>query len=129
MDDSERFRIEVEDLRNTIQRLRAEQARVEAGLQAAETRLSQITIREQDRQQQRDLLRDGGEHTQRLRYYTRGWRPRINDQVRILNPRQGQRNFGIIQGFCTDGKVKVSTTEGVITRAPKNIACVRRYRP
>lgn len=126
MNEDERFDIEIDDVLDAIRRLRLEQARVTAGLQAAEARLAQITIRAQDRQQQREQLREG--RPRRLRHYTEDWPPSINDQVRILNPRRGQRNYGVIQGFCADGKVKVSTAEGVVIRAQNNVACIRRPR-
>ena len=87
MDEEERFNIEIEDLTDAIRRLRLQHARVTAGLQAAEARLAVITIRQQDRLQQREQQGEGDGRPRRLRHYTNDWPPRINDQVRILNPR------------------------------------------
>ena len=128
MDEEERFEFEVEQITDAIRRLRVQHARVTAGLQAAEERLAVITIRQQDRLQQREQQGEGNGRPRRLRRYTNQWPPRINDQVRILNPKRGQRNFGVIRGFCADGKIKVSTTEGTVIRAQNNVACIRRFR-
>ena len=54
--------------------------------------------------------------------YQSGEVPAIGDEVRIINPKPGQRNKGVIYGYCTDGKVKIRTDQGVtITRLPKNL--------
>ena len=48
--------------------------------------------------------------------------PEVGDSVRIINPRLGQCDGGIIQGFCRDRKAKIYTSVGtVITRHPKNL--------
>ena len=48
--------------------------------------------------------------------------PRVGDSVRIINPKLGQCDKGVIKGFCVDGKVKVHTYLGsVIRRLPKNL--------
>ena len=42
--------------------------------------------------------------------------------MRILNPKKGQYNVGIIVDFCNDGKVKILTDENtIITRLPKSM--------
>ena len=48
--------------------------------------------------------------------------PAIGDVVRIVNPKPGQQDQGVVHGHCKDGKVKTRTKQGVIiTRLPKNI--------
>ena len=47
--------------------------------------------------------------------------PNIGDNMRIVNPKRGQQRFGVIVGFCRDGKLKVQTANReIITRLPKN---------
>ena len=60
--------------------------------------------------------------------YTETFQPLIGDEVRILNPREGQRTKGTVQGFCKDGKarVKVGPTHKLIDRSWKNIVCTKR---
>lgn len=54
--------------------------------------------------------------------YNESITPEVGDNVRIINPKQGQEHSGIINGFCRDGKVKILTNSGVIiTRLPKNV--------
>ena len=48
--------------------------------------------------------------------------PEIGDEVRIVNPKPGQHNQGTVEGFCTDGKLKIRTKQGkIVTRQPKNV--------
>ena len=48
--------------------------------------------------------------------------PRVGDSVRIINPKLGQCDRGVIKGFCVDGKAKVHTYLGsIITRKPQNL--------
>ena len=64
---------------------------------------------------------------QELRY-TNEFTPRVNDQVRIRNPHAHQRSYGIVAGFCRDGKVKVDTGAGnIVIRKIENIICTHRY--
>ena len=54
--------------------------------------------------------------------YTSDNIPEVGDSVRIINPKPGQCDRGIVKGFCRDGKVKVFTVVGsTITRKPKNL--------
>ena len=54
--------------------------------------------------------------------YSRIDAPEKGDHVRILNPKKGQCNIGIIIDFCNDGKVKILTDKNtIITRLPKNV--------
>ena len=63
----------------------------------------------------------------RERFYTDDFQPRVNDEVRILNPKPWQGRVGTIQGFTRDGKLKVYTrNRQVIQRLPKNVVCTRR---
>ena len=44
------------------------------------------------------------------------------DYVRILNPKKGQCNVGIVMDFCSNGKSKIITDKNTfITRLPKNV--------
>ena len=48
--------------------------------------------------------------------------PEVGDIVRIINPKPGQECRGVIEGFCSDGKAKIRSNQGVLlTRLPKNI--------
>ena len=61
------------------------------------------------------------------RFYTDDFQPRVNDEVRILNPKPWQGCVGTIQGFTRDVKLKVYTrNRQVIQRLPKNVVCTRR---
>ena len=70
---------------------------------------SQVIEQKQDRTY---YIRNGlrvQEHT-----YSRTDPPEKGDQVRILNPKKGQCNVGVIIDFCNDGKVKVLTDQNMI---------------
>ena len=44
------------------------------------------------------------------------------DKVRILKPKHGQLNRGVIVGQCVDGKIKILTDNNtIVTRLPKNM--------
>ena len=48
--------------------------------------------------------------------------PRVGDKVLIINPQKGQDKTGVVEGFCSDGKLKILTKRGKqITRLPKNV--------
>ena len=48
--------------------------------------------------------------------------PRLGDVVLIINPKKGQSRTGVVEGFCSDGKLKIVTNNGKkITRLPKNV--------
>ena len=49
------------------------------------------------------------EHT-----YSKTDLPEKGDQVRILNPKKGQCNVGVIIDFCNDGKAKILTDQNTI---------------
>ena len=54
--------------------------------------------------------------------YSQTVKPEKGDHVRILNPKRGQCNIGIIIDFCNNGKVKILTDKNtIITRLPKNV--------
>ena len=54
--------------------------------------------------------------------YTKVVKPEIGDRVRILNPKKGQRDVGIVVAFCKDGRLKIRTDrDDMITRLPKNL--------
>ena len=54
--------------------------------------------------------------------YTSDNIPEVGDSVRIINPKPGQCDRGIVKEFCRDGKVKVVTAAGsTITRKPKKL--------
>ena len=79
---------------------------------------SQAFKQEQDRTY---IVRNGlrvQEHT-----YSKTDPPEKGDQVRILNPKKGQCNVGLIVDFCNDGKAKILTDQNtIITRLPKYYA-------
>ena len=57
------------------------------------------------------------EHT-----YSKTDPPEKGDQVRILNPKKGQCNVGLIVDFCNNGKAKILTDQNtIVTRLPKNL--------
>ena len=60
--------------------------------------------------------------------YTNEFKPKVGDEVRILNPKGRQPTRGIIQGFCKDNKarVKVKDQSKPIDRAWKNLVCTYR---
>ena len=61
-------------------------------------------------------------------HYTDTFRPRVNNEVRILSPNTLQSRTGIVSGFTRDGKLKIWTRYGtIIQRAPRNVVCVRRH--
>ena len=61
-------------------------------------------------------------------FYTETFTPRINDRVRVLNPKHWQPTRGTIQGFTSDGKLKVYTrNRQTIIRLPKNVVCTHRH--
>ena len=48
--------------------------------------------------------------------------PEIGDYIRITNPKVGEPNKGIVEGFCVDGKVEIRCAYNIlITRQPKNL--------
>ena len=48
--------------------------------------------------------------------------PKIGDTVRIINPRPGQENCGIVEGFYKGRNFKIRTAQGGLTRRlPNNI--------
>ena len=53
--------------------------------------------------------------------------PRIGEVVIIINPKKGQERSGVIEGYCTDGKVKIliARTGKQVTRLPKNIQVIQ----
>ena len=54
--------------------------------------------------------------------YTNAVRPELGDRVRILNPKKGQRDVGVVVAFCSDGKLKIHTDhDTILTRLPKNV--------
>ena len=54
--------------------------------------------------------------------YTKVVKPEIGDRVRILNPKKGQRDVGIVVAFCKDGRLKIRTDrDEMLTRLPKNV--------
>ena len=60
--------------------------------------------------------------------YTDTLQPKVNDEVRILNPNALQPRTGIVSGFTRDGKLKIRTRYStIIQRSPKNVVCVRRH--
>ena len=63
--------------------------------------------------------------------YSNVFRPRIGDEVRILNPNKDQKGTGVIQEFCKDGKPRVFVGEGLryVDRLTKNLVCTKRYFP
>ena len=61
------------------------------------------------------------------RFYNEEFRPNVNDEVCILNPKPWQGRNGIVQGFTRDGKLKIYTrNRQTIQRLPKNVVCIRR---
>ena len=60
--------------------------------------------------------------------YNPSFQPRIGDEVRIINPRKGQKNRGVVQSFGTDGKVRVNVgaKHKPIDRLWKNLTCTKR---
>ena len=61
-------------------------------------------------------------HIVQERPYSKTVRPEVGDHVRILNPKKGQRDVGIVYDFCSDGKLKIRTDRGtILTRLPKNV--------
>ena len=63
--------------------------------------------------------------------YSNVFRPRIGDEVRILNPNKDQKGTGVIQEFCKDGKARVFVGKGLryVDRATKNLVCTKRHYP
>ncbi len=127
-----RLERQVEDITEHIEQLTIERQRLNNELEATIDELRRL------RRTQRRHLRQHTETTRQARgiespvvperHYTTVERPRLGDHVRIINPRPGQLTTGVIQGFCSDGKVKVFRTGyTVVTRLPKNVALIRRH--
>ena len=47
--------------------------------------------------------------------------PKVGDYVHIRNPRADQPSEGIVQGFCSDGKLKIGDKKPYVMRLPKNV--------
>ena len=53
--------------------------------------------------------------------YTKDFLPKVGDEVRILNPKRGQQNKGVIEGFQRNGYARIRCRTQVIIRNIKNI--------
>ena len=113
----------INQLTRVLQRLELQHEQISAELRNTRERLQALQSQANTRTAVAvPVLHDDKEG----RHYTQEWPPRMNDRVRILNPKQNQGHTGTISGFCSDGKVKIRTHSGVIIRATKNIICRRR---
>ena len=52
--------------------------------------------------------------------------PKVGDYVHIRNPRADQPSEGIVQGFCSDGKLKIGDKKPYVMRLPKNVVHICR---
>jgi len=126
------FEQELRNLTDQLQNLRVQQEQVQ---QAIDTILAINTRREQTATPQRTRTPVARHVVEVVEtevaeeiFYTETFTPRVNDQVRILNPKRWQPKRGTIQGFTSDGKVKIYTrNRQTILRLPKNVVCTRRH--
>ena len=91
-----------------------------------------IHYRVTSRNKVKEMYNNANTRDTRLRYstvtirhkkaYDESMLPRIEDYVRIINPKSGQPNRGTIEGFCADGKAKICCARNIIlTRQSKNL--------
>lgn len=130
--------LDLREITLQLQQVKLEQERLERRLHRAQERLRERDERLVEERIQGTSAHRRGSHSchnnnnveaqvvwipaRRERAYEDSLRPKRGHQVRILNPKVGQRNVGVITGFCADGKLKIRTTNDVIiTRWAKNV--------
>lgn len=129
-----RLERQVESISERLERLSVERQELREALDTTVNELRQL------RRHQRTNRTNRNHHTNTRRrsaqgtgelpeqHYDETLRPRLGDQVRIINPKADQPTIGVVQGFCVDGKLKIFR-EGhiVVTRLPKNVALISRH--
>ena len=130
--------LEVRKLTLQLQQIEVEQERIQRQLRRVQgqikernERASGENVQGSDKLNKAELWsnhrsRQPQRHQQPQRRFERPYdsvtSPRRGDWVRILNPRQEQLNIGVVVGFCTDGKVKVQTSDNnILTRQVRNV--------
>ena len=69
-----------------------------------------------------DLLREELNELMVRLNYAATFEPRIGDHACIQNQREHHPSEDIIQGFCSNGKLKIGDGKVFVLRLPKNIA-------
>ena len=129
-------RLTIEDLLQRLELLHIEQAQVLAELRKRTLREETSSTSEPPYYDTVSSTGDNSKSEQTssigsAERYNNTFRPRIGDTVRILNPRKDQKDTGVIQEFCKDGKPRVFVGEGLryVDRLTKNLVCTKRYFP
>ena len=109
MSDDDLLREELNELMVRLRLVRLEQDRIEKAAALIEKKLNCEK-----------------NNSNKERNYTEVFEPKIGDYVRIRNPRTDQPSEGIVQGFCSDGKLKIGDKKPYVIRLPKNVAHISR---
>ena len=113
MSDDDLLREELNELMVCLRLVRLEQDRIEKTAAVIEKKLNR-------------KKNNSFSNTNKERSYTDLFVPKIGDHVRITNPRVDQPSEGIVQGFCSDGKLKIGDKKPYVMRLPKNVVHICR---